>query len=113
MTKTNKDINYAGALILKRFLKALVALNLSFLTNIDLAVAKWLRLYLELPVGTAMIFISEKLKDDCITDNITNGSHSIGGRSSLLGFGLQALVSYANSLAYCFQISDLAIIYWS
>ena len=30
------------------------------------ATAEWLRLCIELPVGTAMIFISEKLKDDRI-----------------------------------------------
>ena len=41
---------------------------LFFLTKIDLAVAKWLRLYIKLPVGTAMIFISEKQKEDCMTE---------------------------------------------
>ena len=42
-----------------RVFKALVALDLSFLTKIDLALAKWLRLYVEMPVRTAMIFIPE------------------------------------------------------
>ena len=45
-------------------------LNLSFLTRIDLTVAKWLRLHIELPFGTAMIFTSEKLKDDCMTEKL-------------------------------------------
>ena len=35
------------------------------------AVAKWLRFYVELPVETAMIFISEKLKDDCMTEKLS------------------------------------------
>ena len=35
-----------------------------------LAVAKWLRLYIKLPVGTAMIFISEKQKEDCMTEKL-------------------------------------------
>ena len=30
-----------------------------------MAVAKWRRFYVELPVETAMIFVTEKLKDDC------------------------------------------------
>ena len=32
--------------------------------------AKWLMLYIELPVGTTMIFTSEKLKDDCMTEKL-------------------------------------------
>ena len=40
--------------------QALFALNLSFLTKVDLAVAKWLRLYIELPDGTAMSFTDRK-----------------------------------------------------
>ena len=36
-----------------------------------MAVAKWLRFYVELPVETAMIFISEKLKDDCMTEKLS------------------------------------------
>ena len=68
-------------MILEYFFKALVALNLSFLTKIDLAVTKWLRLYIELPVGTAMIFISEKLKDNYMTRTehfkaFINGHHT-------------------------------------
>ena len=57
------------------FFKALVALNLSFLTEIDLAVVKWLRFYIELPVGTAMIFISEKLLDDWMTEKLNILKH--------------------------------------
>ena len=34
-----------------------------------MAVVKWLRFYVELRVETAMIFISEKLKDDCTTEH--------------------------------------------
>ena len=56
-------------------LRALAALNLSFLTKIDLAVAKWLRLHIELPVGTAMIFILEKPKDDCMTEKVNILKH--------------------------------------
>ena len=55
--------------------EALAALNLFFLTKIDLAVAKWLRLYINLPVGTAMIFISEKQKDDCMTEKLNILKH--------------------------------------
>ena len=33
--------------------------------------AKWLRFYVELAVETAMIFISEKLKDDCLTKKLS------------------------------------------
>ena len=33
--------------------------------------AKWLRFYVELPVETAMIFMSEKLKDDCMTEKLS------------------------------------------
>ena len=32
--------------------------------------AKWLRFYVELPVETAMVFISEKLKDDCMEEKL-------------------------------------------
>ena len=37
-----------------------------------MAVAKWLRFYVELPVETAMVCISEKLKDDCMTEKLSN-----------------------------------------
>ena len=33
--------------------------------------AKWLRFYVELPVEAAMIFISEKLKDDYMTEKLS------------------------------------------
>ena len=33
--------------------------------------AKWLRFYVELPVETAMIYMSEKLKDDCMTEKLS------------------------------------------
>ena len=33
--------------------------------------AKWLRFYAELPVETAMISLSEKLKDDCMTEKLS------------------------------------------
>ena len=36
-----------------------------------MAVAKLLRSYVELPVENAMIFISEKLKDDCMTEKLS------------------------------------------
>ena len=33
------------------------------------------RLYIELRVGTAMIFITEKLKDDCMTEKVNILKH--------------------------------------
>ena len=33
--------------------------------------AKWLGFYVELRVETAMIFLSEKLKDDCMTEKLS------------------------------------------
>ena len=34
------------------------------------AVAKWLRSCVELSLETAMIFVAEKLKDDCMTEKL-------------------------------------------
>ena len=59
---------FYGCVDLRVIFQSTRRISLSFLTKINLAVAKCQRLYIKLPVGTAMIFISEKLKDDCRTE---------------------------------------------